>query len=163
MVAPKRKALTARQRQVAALQAMKLAISEIAQTLDTSEAHVSRDIRAIKDKLSIEGRLHLRPYVALPTRELGNLYYNPEACRKKQVRIDPWLDSPDSQTEISNTTGEKAHEPNDVSGSVGTVGIHLAFQNERNSTSYLPGGWPAPLTFHIACATRVSFVRYGPK
>lgn len=139
MVAPKGKALTSGQPQVAALQAMELAISEIAQTLDTSEANVSRHIRAINDKLRMESRSHLRPYVALLTRELGNLYYNPEAYRKKQVRIEPWLDNPDSQTEISNTTGENAHEPNDVSDSVGAVGIHLAFQNERNSRSYLPG------------------------
>lgn len=131
MVAPTLKVLTAWQRQVAARLAVKRAISEVTQSPDTTEVNVRIHMRAVVGKLGIESRPQLRAYVVLLTREQGKLYYSPEADRKKLIRIDVWLNNPDSQTEIGTATGGHARESNDVSGSVGAAGIRLAFQNEK--------------------------------
>lgn len=131
MVAPIRKVLTARQRQVAARLAVTRAISEATQSLDITAAHVRIHMPAVVDAFCAETRSHLRAYVVLLTRNHGKLYYGQKARGKKLVRVGAWLDNPDSLTEIGTATGGHTHESNGVSGSVGAAEIRLAYQNEK--------------------------------
>lgn len=153
MVAPNKKAMTSRQCQVAALLAERLTISEIAYMLGTSEANVSKHIRAIKDKLGIESRSVLRCYVALHIREQCESYYNPGTYRKKQIRSEPWLDKPESHLWTGNTADRQTRRSNDEKSSIEVLGILIDFRNQINARYYPPGIRPALLAVVIASAT----------
>lgn len=133
-------------------QTMSAGQCQVAHTLGTSQADVSRRIRAIKGKFGKENRSILRLYVILLICELRVSYYKTSVGRKQRVSGEHWLDEHGSRLGTSNTVNGQARESNWWWSLAGVAGAPIDLQYERNAGSYLSRVAPALHGAVIACA-----------